>query len=132
MNKKLLWLFTLLFLGPGSFAEAQPAKKVPRIGFLAPTRIPDIFYQLFLQGLNELGYVEGKNVIIEYRSADDTSQLVKLASELAEQKVDVIVAPGVSTTAAKMATSTVPIVFSYSGDPVEAGFVSSFARPGET
>jgi ABC-type uncharacterized transport system substrate-binding protein len=111
-------------------AEAQRPKKVPRIGFLAPTRGPGTFYQVFLQGLNELGYVEGKSIIIEYRSTDDRSELVKLASELAEQKVDVIVTLSGATPAAKKATSTVPIVFSMSSDPVEAGFVSSFARPG--
>jgi putative tryptophan/tyrosine transport system substrate-binding protein len=141
MGKRLFGLtlsalpFALSLLGAVLFAfcssaAAQQAKKVPRIGFLAPTRGPGTFYQVFLQGLNEFGYVEGKNIIIEYRSTDDRSQLVNLASELVEQKVDIIVALGGSTPEAKKATAAVPIVFSMSGDPVEAGFVSSFARPG--
>ena len=115
-------------------AEAQPPGKVPRIGVLVvatrsffSTRI-----ESFRQGLRELGYVEGKNVLIEYRYAEGKLDLLPaLASELVQLKVDVIVTaspPGVQ--AAKNATSTIPIVFAAIGDPVGGGFVASLARPG--
>ena len=115
-------------------AKAQPPGKVPRIGVLVvatrsffSTRI-----ESFRQGLRELGYVEGKNVLIEYRYAEGKLDLLPaLASELVQLKVDVIVTaspPGVQ--AAKNATSTIPIVFAAIGDPVGGGFVASLARPG--
>ncbi|HEU4345046.1 MAG TPA: ABC transporter substrate-binding protein [Candidatus Binatia bacterium] len=128
--KILVYTLPVLILATIHLASAQQQGKAPRIGFLAPTSGPGAFYELFRQGLRELGYVDGKNVLIEYRSAEDRSQLVKLASELAQLKVDVIVTPGLTIAAAMKATATVPIIFSFSGDPVEAGFVSSLARPG--
>ncbi|HEX2929190.1 MAG TPA: ABC transporter substrate-binding protein [Candidatus Binatia bacterium] len=86
----------------------------------------------FRQGLRELGYIEGKNILVEYRYADGKpSRLSELASELAQLKVDVIVAAGTqSTTAAKRATSTIPIVVGAAGDLVRTGLVTSLARPG--
>jgi putative ABC transport system substrate-binding protein len=86
----------------------------------------------FREGLRELGYVEGKSVILEYRSADgDFGRLANIASELAQLKVDVIVSGGTrTTTAAKQATATIPIVVGGAGDLVGTGLVTSLARPG--
>lgn len=130
MNKNsILLAVAAAMLLSAHIAEAQkPA--VRRIGYLTAAGAPSSFYEAFRQSLRELGYVEGQNILIEYRSADDRSRLAELATELVQQKVDVIVATGPATPAAKMATGTVPIVFAYSGDPIEAGFAASLARPG--
>ena len=121
-------------LGGAVIAEAQQAKKVPRIGFLAanfPTTNP-VRIEAFRQGLRELGYVEGKNIVIEYRWAEGKlDRLPALVAELVRLKVDVIVtAASTVTRAAKEATVTVPIVMAQDGDPVGSGFVASLARPG--
>ena len=89
-------------------------------------------HEAFRQGLRELGYVEGKNIIIEYRNAEGKfDRLPALAAELVRLKVDVIVTGGPpSTRAAKEATSTISIVMAQVGDPVGNGFVASLARPG--
>ena len=113
-------------------AKAQQPKKVPRIGYLgfgAP--IPDRI-EAFRQGLRELGYVEGKNIFIEWRSGEgNADRLPSLAAELLRLKVDLIVANGpYSTRAAKAATVTIPIVMATVGDPVGDGIVVSLARPG--
>jgi putative ABC transport system substrate-binding protein len=131
MNKKKMFLLAFAAAAVACFqlAEAQQQGKVARIGFLAPTRAPSSFFRVFREGLRELGYVEDKNVVFEYRSADNRSRLTELATELVQRKVDVIVTPGGTVSAAKTATTTIPIIFSYSGDPVEAGLVQSFARP---
>jgi putative tryptophan/tyrosine transport system substrate-binding protein len=115
-------------------AEAQHPTKIPRIGFLG-TASPSIIsarLDAFRQGLRELGYVEGENIVIEYRWAEGTfGQLPDLAAELVRLKVDVIVtASPQSTRPAKEATSTIPIVMAQDGDPVASGFVASLARPG--
>jgi putative ABC transport system substrate-binding protein len=108
---------------------------MPVIGFLSG-RSPDEAAHLltaFRQGLNETGYVEGKNVGIEFRWAEgDYDRLPALASELVRRRVAILVATGGprSVLAAKAATSTIPIVFTMGGDPVEAGVVASFAHPG--
>jgi putative ABC transport system substrate-binding protein len=110
-------------------AEAQPGKNVPRIGVLWPN--PPSTFEFVRQGLNELGYVEGRNIIFEYRwGQDKLSQLPELARELVHLKVDLIVtlAPP-ATMAAKNATQTIPIVFVAIGDPVASGLVASLARP---
>jgi putative ABC transport system substrate-binding protein len=115
-------------------AEAQPAGKVHRIGVLEPTSMvlnaPNI--EAFRQGLRELGYVEGRNYIIEYRSADGRSErFPDLATELIRLKVDVILTRGTpAVLAAKNATGTIPVVMAASGDPVLSGVVTSLARPG--
>ena len=112
-------------------AAAQEAAKIARIGYLAPDRgvAP---YQAFLQGLRDHGYVEGHNVVIEYRSAEENlDRLPTLAAELVSLKVDVIVAAAtVTALAAKQATRSIPIVFPAVSDPVAAGLVAGFARPG--
>jgi putative ABC transport system substrate-binding protein len=113
-------------------AEAQQAAKIPRIGYLGSNLAASPLTEAFLQGLRDLGYVEGRNLVIEYRSAEGKlERLPALAAELVALKVDVIVA---STTrpalAAKQATRTLPIVFAAAGDPVTSGLVTSLARPG--
>ncbi len=113
-------------------AEAQRPSEVRRIGYLQAgvSGLPSSFYEILREGLRDLGYVEGRNIIIEYRSGEDRLRVAELAAELVRLNVEVIVTPGAATSAAKRATETVPIVFSYSGDPMEAGFVKSLARPG--
>ena len=115
-------------------AQAQQLTKVPRIGYLAatspsinPTRI-----EAFRQGLLDLGYIEGKNIVIEWRFAEGKpDRLPTLAAELVRLKVDVIVSGGsTANRAAKDATSAIPIVMSQDNDPVANGFVASLARPG--
>jgi len=115
-------------------AEAQQAAKIARIGYLAanPAAIPAPVTEAFLQGLRDLGYVEGRNVVIEYRSAEGKfERFPALAAELVALKVDVIVAPAaLHVLAAKQATKTIPIVFIGVSDPVTSGLVTSLARPG--
>ena len=110
-------------------AEAQQVKKVPRIGYLGEADLA--LTEAFRQGLRELGYVEGKNIIIEYRNRDrERIPLAELVSDLIRLNVDVIVTGGTATFAAKNATSSIPIVFANLGDPVGLGLVASLARPG--
>jgi putative tryptophan/tyrosine transport system substrate-binding protein len=115
-------------------ADAQQAGKIPRIGYLSPrSRLDPLPYdRAFLQGMSEFGYVEGKNVVIEWRFADGAyERLPALAAEMVRLGVDVIVAPSSSAIrAAQQATTTIPIVFLSTGDPVGSGFVASLARPG--
>jgi len=114
-------------------AEAQQAAKVARIGFLSANLAPSPHLrEAFRQGLRDLGYVEGRNLVIEYRDAEGRfERLPALAAELVALKVDVIVAGGTpQALAAKQATRTLPIVFTAVGDPVTDGLVPSLARPG--
>ena len=112
-------------------AEAQqPRGKAARIGLLGD--VPLFLDEAFRQGLRELGYVEGQNIVIEHRSPEwKYERLPGLAADLVRLNVDIIVAASpAATKAAKQATSTIPIVFTVSGDPVADGFVASLARPG--
>jgi putative ABC transport system substrate-binding protein len=117
-------------------AFAQQQGKVWRVGFLAQRHVDfvdsDYYYGPFRQGMRELGYVEGKNLVIELRSAEGNNErLPGLATELVNLKVDVIVTGGTpATRAAQKATTTIPIVIGTAGDPVASGFVKSLARPG--
>jgi putative ABC transport system substrate-binding protein len=111
--------------------QGQPASKVPRIGVLALADIP-YANDAMRQGLRDLGYVEGRNIEIEYRSArGDAGRLSVLAAELVALKVDLIVAMGAGAArATKQTTNSIPIVMAPIGNPIEAGFVPSLSRPG--
>ena len=113
-------------------AEAQQAKKVPRIGVLRPGLAAAPNYEAFRRGLRELGYVEGQNVVLEFRDVEGKAErLPDLAAELVRLKVDVIVTSSTpAIQAAKQATGTIPIVMAFSGDPVGTGLVASLAKPG--
>ncbi len=113
-------------------AEAQQAGKVPRIGVLLSFTEPDPRVEALKQGLRELGWIEGQNVGLEYRYANNKlEQLPNLAVELVRLKVDVIVTGGeAGIRAARDATSTIPIVMANSGDPVGTGLIASLSRPG--
>ena len=115
-------------------SDAQPPDKIPRIGYLVLSPLadpPTVERQAFLDGLREQGYVVGRTITIEYRSAAWNRELLpELAVELIERKVDVIVAAPGTLDAARQATSTIPIVFTGGADPVASGLVASLARPG--
>src|SRR5437762_2983875 len=115
-------------------ARAQQPGKIPRIGYLAVSSLSSNAdrVEAFRQGLAELGYVEGKNILIEWRSGEGKlERRGELAAELARLKVDVIVTSGpIMTRSAKEATATIPIVMAQDGDPVGSGFVASLSRPG--
>src|SRR5262245_7324164 len=123
-----------LFVALTLAVEAQQPTTVPRIGYLSPTSpsVSPARIDAFRQGLRELGYVEGKNIVIDYRYAEGKfDRLPALAAELVRLKVDLIVTTGPTVTrAAKEATTTVPIVMATDTDPVGNGFVASLARPG--
>src|SRR2546422_4759664 len=129
----LIALLVLGILVTTVAAEAQATGKVARIGYLAQGSAPSgPTFEAFRQGLRELGYVEGQNIVIEYRWAEDRlERLPDLAAELVSLKVDIIVAAGTpAPLAAKRATRTIPIVMTSAGDPVGSGLVASLARPG--
>jgi len=136
MKKKGVFsvLYVGIMLAVAAVADAQEPKKVPKIGFLVgPSRS---FFasrmESFQQGLHSLGYIEGKNIVIEYRYAEGKAdRLPTLAAELVGLNVDVIVTSATpSVLAAKKATSTIPVVFVSVTDPVSSGLVTSLARPG--
>lgn len=123
--------FVLGILGVPPASQAQGSGRVPRIGILRPGSAPDPYVEAFRRGLRELGYIEGQNITLEYRWAEGKSErLAALATELA-RSADVIMTAGeAATRAAKQATTSVPIVFAASSDPVGNGLVASLARPG--
>jgi putative ABC transport system substrate-binding protein len=133
-RRMMVFVLSVVILSSTHLAQAQQSTKIPRIGYLGfgsssdnPARI-----EAFRQGLRELGYVEGKSIFIEWRSAEgNTDRLPSLAAELIRLKVDVIITNGpYSTRAAKEATITIPIVMASVGDPVGDGVVASLTRPG--
>jgi putative tryptophan/tyrosine transport system substrate-binding protein len=133
MNKKIsgLGLCALLFaLSPS--AEAQKELKIPRIGVLWLGARPNANLDAFIQGLRELGYIEGKNILIEYRVAEGKAdRLPELATELVRLKVDAIFTGGTPAIfALREATKTIPIVFFSTSDPIGTGVVASLAHPG--
>ena len=135
-NSKRVFCFTLsaLLFALCVPVLAQQPKKVPRIGYLSGASRSSMSArtEAFRQGLRDLGYVEGKNMIIEWRYAEaKPERFPALAAELVRLKVDVIVTGGeAATRPAKEATSTIPIVMAQDADPVGTGFVTSLARPG--
>ena len=135
MNKKNLgWLLTTIVLATSSSAQGQQPAKVPRIGFNLDSTASAVAARIegFRQGLRELGYIEGKNIIIEWRSAEGKPERrSEIAAELVRLKVDLIVSAGpTGTRALRETTSTIPIVMAQDTDPVGSGFVASLARPG--
>ena len=135
-NRKWVGLSVIAFVLVviGAMAEAQQPAKVHRIGDLTAAVFSPIAHRIeaFRQGLRELGYMEGKNIIIEWRSGEGKlERLPAMAAELVGLKLDVIVTAGsAATRPVKQATSTIPIVMAQDGDPVGNGFVRSLARPG--
>jgi ABC-type uncharacterized transport system substrate-binding protein len=127
-------LVAAILLAVSVMAAAQQPKKVPRIGYLGGTTAAAYAGRIeaFRQGLRELGYVEGNNLVIERRFAEGKpDRLSELAAELVRLKVDIIVSAGPTVTRQlKEATSTIPILMTNEGDPVGSGFVASLARPG--
>src|SRR5262249_46296066 len=112
-------------------ARAQQAVKPVRVGYLSATSAPDAYMDIFRQGMGGLGYVEGRDFVIEARFAHrDYGRFPALVEELLSAKVVLIVMGGPASQAASFAEKSVPVVFGFSGDPVDAGIVSSFARPG--
>ena len=129
-KRSLLGIALMLFAAV--FAEGQQTKKVPRIGYLAgDPKAPS--HEAFRQGLRDLGYVEGRTILIEWRFAEDKpDRFSEFAAELVRLKLDVLVAANAAAVGAlRRATTTIPIVMeNYGGDPVADGIVTSFARPG--
>src|SRR5438128_10851338 len=135
MKKGTLTLFisATLVLAPAYLAHAQKQATIPRIGVLylgAPHSNPN--FDVFVQGLRELGYIEGKNILIEYRFAEGKAdRLPELATELVRLKVDAIFTAGTPAIfALKQATKTIPIVFFSASDPIGTRGVASLAHPG--
>jgi putative tryptophan/tyrosine transport system substrate-binding protein len=130
-KRTTLWLLATLFLANISLADAQQAGKIPWIGYLASAGSGPS--PAFIQGLQDLGYIEGKNIAFVFRTAEGHSQrYVDLAAELVRLKVDIIVVDSSGlAVAAKKATSTIPIVITgLITDPIGTGLVASLARPG--
>ena len=128
---RIFAVFTVLFLALASRADAQPVK-VPLIGYLTNTKLRNPGIEPFRRGLQALGYIEGKNIRVEYRYFETKRELIPpLVAELVKMNVDVLVAsvpPAIR--AARQATKTIPIVMVTNQDPVAAGYVESLARPG--
>jgi len=125
---------TVLLLSVSS-VQAQHPKKIPRIGFVTGSgdaKNPGPVVEAFQQGLRDLGYVEGKNILVEYRYIEaKRDRIPGIVAELVQLKVDVFVSPTQSVIrAAKQATKTIPIVMAINGDPVALGLIDSLARPG--
>jgi putative tryptophan/tyrosine transport system substrate-binding protein len=127
----VFWLVALA-LAPFRQAEAQQPTRMHRVCFLSSRAGIEVRDEAFRQGLRELGYIEGKNIVVEWRFAEGKlDRLPALAAELVRLKADIIITGGPpATRAAKEATSTIPIVMTFDPDPVGSGFVASLARPG--
>jgi putative ABC transport system substrate-binding protein len=134
-NRKLAGAVAIAFAICGDVAEAQQPKKVPRLGYLATDTgsRASLNAEALRQGLKELSYVDGQNIAIEFLSAEgNLDRLPALAAELVRRKVDIIFAAGASmAVAAKKGTSTIPIIFVGTPDPVATGLVASLAQPGD-
>jgi ABC-type uncharacterized transport system substrate-binding protein len=134
IRKFIVGLLTTILLFTAQLADGEQARKIFRIGYLDPSTASSsaLFLEAFRQELSRLGWIEGKNIAIEYRYAEQKpKRLPQLARELVNLKVDLIVTwGGPPPLVAKQATSTIPIVMATSSDPVAAGLVTSLARPG--
>jgi ABC-type uncharacterized transport system substrate-binding protein len=134
-NDIFLFVFVIIQCALCFFAEAQQPAKVPRLGYVGgsgTSNNPQSSFNILRQGLRELGYIEGKNISIEYRNAEGKLDLIpQLVEELIRHKVDLLVTTNPEAMrAAKQATQTIPIVIVSSSDPVAMGIVDSLARPG--
>ena len=126
--KNVGWFSILVAAALHTFAvitEAQQPAKVPRIGYIAPTGPENTNYAAFLRGLRDLGYIEGKNILVEYRSMEgNRDRIPSLMAELVQLKVDILVSPNAPTIlAAKQATRTIANVMVVNTDPVASGLV---------
>ena len=134
LHRTVAFIFVLAILAAPLATDAQQASRVPRIGYLEfGTAAPGTpLLEAFRQGLRDLGWVEGQNIALEVRDADGKrDHLPELAAELVRRKVDLIFASGTpAALAAKHATTTIPIVIGFVGDPVGSDIVASLARPG--
>ena len=135
MKSIVIWLLATAIVISGPIANAQQAGKIFRIGFLDNSTASGsaVLLEAFRQELTKLGWIEGKNITIEYRFGESkgSERLLELAAELVRLKVDLIVVSATGPTlAAKSATTTIPIVMTRVGDPVGEGLVASLARPG--
>ena len=130
MLKKTFFLsLVILTVASVRIINAQPTAKIPRIGILTDFSSPQL--DALRQGLRDLGYIEGQNLLIEYRYAEGRHERIpQLIAELLGLKIDLILTSGPTTPIAAKIIKGVPVVFSISGDPVEAGIVASLARPG--
>jgi putative ABC transport system substrate-binding protein len=133
-KRTTLWLLATLFLANVSLADAQQTGKIFRIGFLDSSTASGmaVLLEAFWQEMRKLGWIEGKNITIEYRFAEQKPERIpELAAELVRLKVDLIVVTGnAAASAAKSATTTIPIAMTSPADPVGTGLVASLARPG--
>jgi putative ABC transport system substrate-binding protein len=130
MRRRTFIASTVSVLAAPLAAEAQPAGKVYRVGWLHPLPIPPDWEEGFRQGLREFGYVEGKDLLIERRWGGGVNRLPAMAANLVQLNVDVIIAGNSrAVQALKDATKTIPIVMTATNDPVASGFVASLARP---
>ena len=132
MRKKVTVLtLAVMLLALSVSAQAQQPAKVHKIGVLRADSPPNLSAETFQQAMRDLGYVEGKNIVIEYRYAEGkVDRLPNLAGELVRLNVDVIWALGPAVSHAKNATKTIPIVITHVSDPIRSGLVASLARPG--
>ena len=130
MANRRTFLASLAALGALA-AHAQPARKIPRVGYITLRSAPATFDRAFVQALAELGYVDGRNVTIEFRfAANDVARLERMAADLAASAPDVVVVMGPAIHVMSRATRTVPLVMAAAADPIGQGFVASLARPG--
>ena len=134
-HQKFLWLSTALLLAFVGVAEPQQSKEIPRIGYVSGTGDPSNpgpYVEALRQGLRDLGYVEGKNIVIEFRGAEGKlDRIPGIVAELVQLKVDVLILPVLpAIRAAQQDTKTIPIIMVTNLDPVAAGIADSLARPG--
>jgi len=132
MSKKILvWLLAAFFSATSPMVQAQPSTKVPRVGYLSGTSLDAPTTEAFRQGLRDLGYMEGKNISVEYRFDRNPDGFSSLVAELLGLSIDLLVVPNSrAILVAKQATKTIPIVIVTTEDPVATGMVDSLARPG--
>jgi putative ABC transport system substrate-binding protein len=130
MNKEIFLAAMIMFtLGSLADVNAQPTAKIPRIGIIAPGKSPQL--EALRQGLRDFGYIEGQNLLIDYRYVEGKhDRIPELVAELLDLKIDIIVSMGPLASVIAKIVKNIPVVFGTSSDPVEAGIIASLARPG--